>query len=954
MPQRARSLLAWFGIEAGQSRLELLVSFFLILPADRQSWKKLFPHVDFHHLRIDDLIRIPLQLLWLALVKPPPPPTYPEKRPLRMRTKKFFSEISVRLLRLVPPEFARRFTAKTVDIERRIVRETKILKQKSEPIAARWLWQLPAMRYSAYAVSLFLVILCITTPFNAMEQIIYGGFLLITSLFLRRQQGQIITLLLILLSIINSTRYLWWRLTFTLNWDENFDLIWGLFLLSAECYTWIILLFSYMQSAWPLKRRPAPLPTDPGLWPSVDIFIPTYNESINVVKPTVFSAIAIDWPRDKFKIHILDDGRREEFRLFAQEVGVNYIIRSDNRHAKAGNLNHALKETSGEFIAIFDCDHIPARSFLQITMGWFLREPKLAVVQTPHHFFSPDPFEKNLGVFHRVPNEGELFYGLIQDGNDLWDATFFCGSCAVIRRAPLEEIGGVATDTVTEDAHTSLRLHRHGYTSAYLNIPQASGLATESLSIHIGQRIRWARGMAQIFRLDNPLFGKGLKWPQRICYSSAMLHHLNGVPKLIFLTAPMAFLLFHAYIIYASAVSVALYALPHIFSANFANSRMQGKYRHSFWAEVYETVLAWYIAIPTTMALISPYKGKFNVTQKGGLVTSDFFDWTISLPYLLLAAINITGFGFGVGRLILGPSYEITTVLLNLFWTFYNIIILGCAVAVAAESRQIRRSHRVALQIPAALRLPDGKLIQCHTEDFSSGGMALNPETMPILKSNDKVSLLLKRGGEEFAFPARIVTTSAPLIRLRWDIQSQEQAIELAQCTQDPDELRQSPRFKLKIRAGLRLTDGSIIACHTENVSVGGLALVPEHLTNLKPDDEVTPVFWRGNQQYSFPALVVSAIPGRVRLQWELDNYQQAALVQCTFGRADAWVSRIEPPANDHPLEGLKEVVAMGVTGYARLANQLLPHISPLSHAISRFTSRIGEWLPRTPEPYKT
>ncbi|MGL5091158.1 MAG: glycosyltransferase family 2 protein [Aeromonas sobria] len=149
-------------------------------------------------------------------------------------------------------------------------------------------------------------------------------------------------------------------------------------------------------------------------------------------------------------------------------------------------------------------------------------------------------------------------------------------------------MGGIAVETVTEDAHTSLRLHRKGYHSAYINIPQAAGLATESLSAHIGQRIRWARGMVQI-------------------------------PRLIFLTAPLAFLILHAYIIYAPAMTIALYMLPHIFHSAITNSRLQGKVRHSFWGEVYETVLAWYIAWPTTVALFAPRRGKFNVTAKGGL-----------------------------------------------------------------------------------------------------------------------------------------------------------------------------------------------------------------------------------------------------------------------------------------------------------------------------------------------
>ncbi|WP_334610835.1 glycosyltransferase family 2 protein, partial [Escherichia coli] len=309
-----------------------------------------------------------------------------------------------------------------------------------------------------------------------------------------------------------------------------------------------------------------------------------------------------------------------EFRQFAQNVGVKYIARTTHEHAKAGNINNALKYAKGEFVSIFDCDHVPTRSFLQMTMGWFLKEKQLAMMQTPHHFFSPDPFERNLGRFRKTPNEGTLFYGLVQDGNDMWDATFFCGSCAVIRRKPLDEIGGIAVETVTEDAHTSLRLHRRGYTSAYMRIPQAAGLATESLSAHIGQRIRWARGMVQIFRLDNPLTGKGLKFAQRLCYVNAMFHFLSGIPRLIFLTAPLAFLLLHAYIIYAPALMIALFVVPHMIHASQTNSKIQGKYRHSFWSEIYETVLAWYIAPPTLVALINPHKGKFNVTAKGGLV----------------------------------------------------------------------------------------------------------------------------------------------------------------------------------------------------------------------------------------------------------------------------------------------------------------------------------------------
>ncbi len=186
----------------------------------------------------------------------------------------------------------------------------------------------------------------------------------------------------------------------------------GLVLLFAETYASDRAGAGLLPVIWPLNRQPVPLPKDTTQWPTVDLFVPTYNEDLSVVKNTIYAALGIDWPKDKIKIWILDDGGRAEFRQFADEVGVEYIARTTHEHAKAGNINNALKYAKGEFVSIFDCDHVPTRSFLQMTMGWFLKEKELAMMQTPHHFFSPDPFERNLGRFRKTPNEGTLFYGL--------------------------------------------------------------------------------------------------------------------------------------------------------------------------------------------------------------------------------------------------------------------------------------------------------------------------------------------------------------------------------------------------------------------------------------------------------------------------------------------------------------------------------------------------------------
>lgn len=653
----------------------------------------------------------------------------------------------------------------------------------------QWLKRLsPLVRRSLFAVTaLFatlLALLCISQPFGLMTQFIFVILLWSLAMLVRRVPGRFPTMMLIVLSLTVSCRYLWWRYTSTLNWDDPLSLVFGLLLIAAETYAWVVLVLGYFQTLWPLNRQPVSMPVDRDQWPGIDLLVPTYNEPLSVVRPTIYAAMGIDWPKDRLNIYLLDDGDRPEFRDFAASVGINYVVRPTHEHAKAGNINHALKKyCRSEFVVIFDCDHVPTRAFLQMTMGWFIKDPRLAMMQTPHHFFSPDPFERNLGRFRRTPNEGSLFYGLVQDGNDTWDATFFCGSCAVLRRSALDEIGGIAVETVTEDAHTSLRLHRRGYTSAYIRIPQAAGLATESLSAHIGQRIRWARGMVQIFRLDNPLFGKGLKWVQRLCYANAMLHFLSGIPRLVFLLAPLAFLLCHAYIIYAPALAIAIYVLPHMLHTSLTNSRIQGRWRHSFWSEVYETVLAWYIARPTTVALFNPHKGKFNVTAKGGLVEEQHLDWVITKPYMLLVLLNLAGVLMAFWRMQHGPANEVLTVWVSLIWVLYNMIILGGAVAVSVEARQIREAHRVEIAMPAAIAREDGHMLPCTLRDYSDGGVGLEMREPDALRENEKVWLLLRRGQQEFSFPCQVQRVFGHRAGVRLHQLTTQQHIEFIQCT---------------------------------------------------------------------------------------------------------------------------------------------------------------------------
>ena len=645
------------------------------------------------------------------------------------------------------------------------------------------IWQHPTARVVAVVFSALLMGLVISVPLDLQGQILFSLGSFGAALLLSKTPGRLSTLAMIVLSISASSRYIYWRFTDTIGFTHWMDAALGYGLVLAELYAFAVLLIGYFQTAWPLQRRPVPMPTDVSTWPSVDVFIPTYNEPLEVVRQTVFSAMSLDWPKDRLHVYVLDDGRRTEFREFCEELGAGYLIRDNNHHAKAGNINAALQVTHSEYIAIFDCDHIPTRSFLQVCMGWFFKDTNLVMLQTPHVFFSPDPFERNLDTFHRMPNEGELFYGIVQDGNDLWNASFFCGSCAIIRRKELLEVGGIAVETVTEDAHTALKLSRLGYNTAYLEVPQAAGLATESLSGHVGQRIRWARGMAQIARTDNPLFGKGLHFGQRLCYLNAMLHFFYGLPRLVFLTAPLAYLLFGAHVFQASALMITAYALPHLAHASVTNSRIQGRFRYSFWNEVYESVLAWYIMRPVLVAAINPKLGKFNVTAKGGVIEKAYFDWTIARPYVVLLVINLIGMAVGFWKLLSSDGDETTTLVINMVWTVYNIILLGASVAVASETRQVRGTPRVAASLPAVIRFDNGRTLVCKTEDFSQHGLGLAVPPDVDIPMGSSLSVSLFRSDEEGVFPAIVTFSGKGRLGVKFDNLSLHQQAELASLT---------------------------------------------------------------------------------------------------------------------------------------------------------------------------
>jgi cellulose synthase (UDP-forming) len=250
----------------------------------------------------------------------------------------------------------------------------------------------------------------------------------------------------------------------------------------------------------------------------------------------------------------------------------------------------------------------------------------------------------------------------------------------------------------------------------------------------------------------------------------------------------MCYLFFHMHVIYANAAMLALYALPSIVQASIANAHVQGRYRHTSWAEVYETVLAWYVALPTTLAMINPKLGKFNVTAKGGLVDEAYYDWTTSLPYLVLVLLNFAAVGMGIVRLLWWNAYEPATVIMNLLWTLYSLLMLGAAMGVASESRQVRRMHRVTTELPAALYLDDGRVLNITCTDYSMTGLGLqipmDDDAHIPLRVGEQIHVGLWWNDEECALPAEVVLDKGHgAYGVEFPALSRDQQIEVVQCT---------------------------------------------------------------------------------------------------------------------------------------------------------------------------
>ncbi|MBD0319137.1 MAG: glycosyltransferase, partial [Gemmatimonadetes bacterium] len=536
--------------------------------------------------------------------------------------------------------------------------------------------------------------------------------------------------------------YLTWRWTASLNHDA---LWFGIPLVLAE--TWgLLTAFIMVHSVWRLKHR-EPVAPRPGL--NVDVFITCFDEPLEVIRRTAVGARAIRYPH---RTYILDDGKRDEVRAMAAQLGIDYLRRDGNEHAKAGNMNHALAHTRGDFVLQLDADHVPLPHILDRLLGFF-EDPKLAFVQAPQDFYNTDGFTYDVSEsWQRIWEEQRLFFSVIQPGKDSINGAFFCGSCAVFRREALESIGGFGTHSITEDVETSLLLHAAGWRSAYYGESLAYGLAAGSATAFHVQHLRWGQGAMQVLRRFNPLTHRGLSMSQRVSYFGSLTAYVGGVQKLVFYSAPLVFFLTGALPIQAVDREFLVRFLPFLL-LSFVLSELVSRGTANTWiSERYQMAKFW----TYTRAVVSvlwPRPLKFTVTPKGpGHVPFRTYAPHVVLMVTTLVALAWATVAQRNGWVEYGvPGWQSTAFRVNLLWASLNFILAASVVGLSLRVRQQRGDHRFRDQFPITVRsrgAEGGKPRACIalTEDLNPTGIAFRTPERLAAGSEVRMTLPLTTG----------------------------------------------------------------------------------------------------------------------------------------------------------------------------------------------------------------
>ncbi len=516
--------------------------------------------------------------------------------------------------------------------------------------------------------------------------------------------------------------YLAWRILATL--PPSGPGRWAAWILVAFESMPLLAATAKLSGTWSIDTVSADPVTESPLGLRVAVLIPTYDESAEVVGPTVAAACELSPIHETW---VLDDGDRPWLAAMCAEYGARYVTRDEHQHAKAGNLNHALalmeaeEEAGGErtdLIAVLDSDHVPLPAFLTSTLGYFVDE-RLALLQAPQTFYNAGAFDDDGGV-----GEQSLFFNVQLAGRESSGAEiFWCGSSSILRVDALREVGGVAQETVTEDMHTTLKLQRAGWRAAFHHQNIALGLAPATPEQYLVQRRRWGMGAMQV--MVHERLWRRHRWMSvrtQFEYLFGALWWLEGLGTILALMVPAVLLLTGAI---TSTASPATFVTVFVLAFGLRMWGYKQLLRHQIrWRSAYALrVLRVTVGLSCLWWLVTRRALTFTVTPKGGAEDRLRGRVPAVVVGMLAAAVSLVCIAV-LGLLGHIPWHtSVGSTVSSGVWLVIAVVVLANAtMRIRAEQYATSRRNAHRFAIPATVLL-DGVATQL--ADLSVGGASV-------------------------------------------------------------------------------------------------------------------------------------------------------------------------------------------------------------------------------------
>lgn len=452
-------------------------------------------------------------------------------------------------------------------------------------------------------------------------------------------------------------------------------------------------------------------------YPPVAIAICSYKEPLEVIEATMLCIRNLTYPNKQ--LYLLDDTRYDkgdqkemaEYRAkvdkLCQSIGIN-IFRRHWQGAKAGIINDFLFNMCGEvkegfettkfqkdleseqpiYYAIFDADMNPLPDFVEGLVQQLEADKQLGFIQTPQYYSN---IYTNR-VAHGAAMQQTIFYEYICEGKGSQNIMPCCGTNVIFRVKALYEVGGMDTDSVTEDFVTSLKLHLAGWSSKYSPHVCAFGMGPVDLAGYFKQQFRWALGSVGLIKnfisalLSNP---KGLKLSEWFEYFSSATYYCIGWVWLIMWSAPLIYIFFGFPHSMANPWLIMSLFLPFfIFSMGcFIYCLVRRKHRaRDIFIGMSLSAITFPVYMRASLLALLGYKGSFSITpKKGGKSLALIYLW----PQLLMVMISVGAVTWGINSVYyekLAPA----ALIINMIWTIYNGILVGMILYFNRPDHPIR------------------------------------------------------------------------------------------------------------------------------------------------------------------------------------------------------------------------------------------------------------------------